>query len=268
MQFTKSIIASGGHLKASLTLKHTKEVNGITMYKAKKTEYELTRLLGLKFKEWDSGTAARPLSNTNIIETLTQLRDEKFDSWCIAPAAAAEDLGLDDDQPRKVKAVPQVDMPDMCSITTPEFKTVPSIQMTVLLNRGPLWIELNNDNIKYISDVCKMQIMDGDIQSKHRKPKDDDDDDQLTTGVAGINMIRSGRMKGAIRCVYRDGLTKKSKYITAHMEKKTRNQKMTTLNKAASARMSEYQDEQGIDIAIDVAKNFLNGAKRTAILID
>ena len=134
MQVMQCVTVTGGHIgKATLVVQNTKDVDGTIVVKASKSDFSFTRLLGLKVKLWGEKKISRPLSNTNIIESLTQLRDDAYYKWCSGPKAATEDLMFDDEVPRS-KLVPRADMPKLDKIKTLEFDTAPSIDMTVSLN--------------------------------------------------------------------------------------------------------------------------------------
>ena len=140
---------------------------------------QIMTLLGAR----PNGQESRPLSLTNIIETLTKLRDDAIKELCeheVESRAAPKpmiDLGLDEEDPtqktlpwRKLRKTINIDsLPDTIEIRTPAIGDVPSIDIEVLRHGvgTPLWVELTADALRYLRVVVQSQISEGTIKRMH-----------------------------------------------------------------------------------------------------
>ena len=99
--------------------------------------------------------------------------------------------------------------------------------------------------MEYIANVAKFQIASGTIKSK---PSKTDDEPKAATGVSGVIVVKSGHMKGKVRCITGKGHNKRSKYFS---------------NK-------RVVDADAVDDAIDRAKAFKQQKSKpsSCVLID
>jgi len=110
---------------------------------------------------------SRPLSSTDVIETLMELRDERFRALCDDTPSCAEDLGLDHahadpatHRSKRRRSIASSTLPDIVEIEAPSKGTLDALLMNVMLHSPgkPLWVELTTDNLDYIRAWVNMQL--------------------------------------------------------------------------------------------------------------
>ena len=175
-------LVCGGHLKAPVFMRNVRKLDGVTFFKLAKSDHCVAKMLVQEVKR---GT--RPLAMTDVIERLTALRDEAYASHLCQPLEDdKEDLGLD--VPPRGRAVNRRDIPAVVTVQAPDIDVVPGIPLKVLNERKgkPLWIELTDDALSYLSQSVARQIETGEIKRVH--PREHvSEDDRIQTHVKGVS---------------------------------------------------------------------------------
>ena len=155
------MVARGGHIKGTVLISRTAVVGGVQVFEVAKGYSTLERLFGFV-----SHQKVRPLSKTNIIEKLQQLRDDEYIKFC-GPKCENDD---GNQLPTSVeRLVPRIDMPEIVTIVPPSFDGIvaPPIQVALDRPRSNLRVELSTTSIEYLSKVCRYQVTVG-----HAVPRD------------------------------------------------------------------------------------------------
>ena len=157
---------TGCHLKNPVQLKYFETVDGAVFVKVCKSDSVMCRLL----VEDGAQMAGRPLSMTDILEQLSTLRNKVYHELAFAPDKVEddkEDLGLDAPTRRRAKDLSE--LPKIIVVEAPCVDDVPGKEMRLLLDKPgkPLWMELNEGNLKYLKDSVGCQINSGQIKRSH-----------------------------------------------------------------------------------------------------
>ena len=162
-----SITLSGGPIKEEVTLVDGQYtiVDDITFMRASKTAKYVRKMLSLpRYDDKD----ARILSNTSIFEDITKLRNDNYDE--LVNAAAFPDAKTDESLsfgkggspsgPRRVSRIVAAALPKYASISAPSVGDVSGIELKAIVGNksSPLFIELSESTIEYLSAVCHHQI--------------------------------------------------------------------------------------------------------------
>ena len=151
---------------------------GLTYVKLVKSRSEINRLLGQPLLS--RGTDKRKLQRTSIIESLTALRNDRIDSMVADSKSKEQKIDFDIDEPQKVsrrrqascaqEARQSAGLPEVIEIDCPAVGDVDTIKMKVRVGHrsSPLFVELTQKAIDYLTAAIKHQIDAGDI---HRKAK-------------------------------------------------------------------------------------------------
>jgi hypothetical protein len=174
LKITKCVIVSGASLKRAVTLKHFKEEDGTTYVHLAKTHHGLPALLSLP--RVDSG-GQRIFTHTDVIETIKKLRDNQFKMAVMSYAPrAVETLGLFSDMgPPKIYRPSKLvlaQLPKTVTVSAPNVGGVDGISFKVLLTKGnmPLYVELNEGVLNYLTLACRHQLDQGCITRKRVAP--------------------------------------------------------------------------------------------------
>ena len=152
LQLDRRLTVSGGHLKHTLVLSTVLE-EGREYMKVGKKDCKIARLLCDEY-----AAESRPLSKTDILESLVQLRDARYEELAEEPTEAGkENLGIDKRKARRKP--PQKALPTSIVIQTPTIGDVAGIAMAVLLDHpgATLSMEVSTTNIAYLTAVVKNQ---------------------------------------------------------------------------------------------------------------
>ena len=168
-----------------------------------KADRKLERLLLCQSDEKKVKNMPRPLSHTNIIETLLQLRDAKYKELLAElekNASPQKSTGLNEETDsiasRKTSQTILDHLPKFAAIDAPPLGGANGLKMQVVLEyNAPLFVELTKSNFEYLQKAVAHQIEDGNTKRKH--PRCDD-----KGGLAvGVSRIKTGRYTGALRVV-------------------------------------------------------------------
>ena len=142
------------------------EQDGKSFFNLKKADRKIARLIfGTKRVE--------DIRRTDIIEKITKLRDERFkELLALPPTAKVWQKRLT----HKKVIGKATSLPDVITICAPSVSNIEATDMNVICSKGgvPLWIEMNEDNLTYISKAMHAQVESGDIVCKH--PRDNHTD--------------------------------------------------------------------------------------------
>lgn len=169
-QIERVLSVSSPGLKEPVILRKFKEIDGDTFVLVAKSDRAIGRLFMGK-----STPNERSLAKTDIIETLIARRNEKTMS-AITPAAA-EDLGIDDQQPpMKRTKIDKSLFPSFVEIKGPTVASIEGICMKVLpeiSTKSPLWVEITSTVVEYIAQVVQHQVQTSDRSTRERKVKEE-----------------------------------------------------------------------------------------------
>ena len=177
-----------------------------------KYDRKMERLLLGESDEEKVKNMARPLSHTDIIENLLQLREAKYKELVgelQKDAAAQKSTGLNEEaEPaRKISQAMLDQLPKFATIDAPLVGGVASRKMQVVLEsnaRPPLYMELTTSNFEYLQKAVAHQIEAG--TTKRKAPRSSD-----KGGLAvGVSRINSGRSAGCLRVVTKTPAGEKS----------------------------------------------------------
>lgn len=169
-QIERVLSVSSPGLKEPVILRKFTEIDGDTFVLMAKSDRAIGRLFMGK-----STPNERSLAKTDIIETLIARRNDKTMS-AITPAAA-EDLGIEDEQPpMKRSKIDKALFPSFVEIKGPTVASIEGICMKVLPEtsaKSPLWVELTSTVVEYIAKVVQHQVQTSDRSTRERKGKVD-----------------------------------------------------------------------------------------------
>ena len=197
------MVARGGHIKGTVLISRTAVVGGVQVFEVAKGYSTLERLFGFV-----SHQKVRPLSKTNIIEKLQQLRDDEYIKFC-GPKCENDD---GNQLPTSVeRLVPRIDMPEIVTIVPPSFDGIvaPPIQVALDRPRSNLRVELSTTSIEYLSKVCRYQVTVG-----HAVPQDQ----RVEASARGVSCVYAQANKGCSREMYKAGA--RQKVLTKFFSKK------------------------------------------------
>jgi hypothetical protein len=192
--FATSLVpmAEAPHLKSPVFLTDHKEIDGKIFIKMTKVDSKIARLL-----VGESVRGVRPLAKTNIIESLTELRNDNFLLFLGSAGGDMEnepkheDLGIDlATEHRQVakrrRASPRPVLQQTTVVSAPSVLGVEGIDVCVALDGPgkPLWVEFSAANLNYVSSVCRAQLKSGDIKrSPNHKQSDGGEEQHDGVGV-------------------------------------------------------------------------------------
>jgi hypothetical protein len=168
-----------------------------------KADRKIERLLLGASDEKKVKNMPRPLSHTNIIEILLQLREAKYKELLAElekDAAPQKSTGLNEEADssvsRKTSQTILDQLPKFAAIDAPPLGEANGRKMQVVLeNNAPLFVELTKSNFEYLQKAVAHQIEDGKTKRKHTRSDD-------KGGLAvGVSRIKTGRYTGALRVV-------------------------------------------------------------------
>ena len=149
-------VLSGGHFKEPIHIRNTKEVHGVLFWKAAKSDHVVTRMVFGK-----SETQQRPLSKTNVLETMQHNRNKAVESMIKALGGPKEDLGLDDiEDSVKINKTDLDKLQSIIYIDAPNIGPVEGMKVRVLKGKStkPLWLELSITVVEYLHKACSYQL--------------------------------------------------------------------------------------------------------------
>lgn len=194
---------TGPGMKDPLVLKGniTEVVNGAMFLRLSKSDHVVERLLLGK-----SSASSRPLSETDIFETLATLRYKAISNIISPPPV--EDLGIHEPAalpPAKRRALEkEVDVPPIVDIAAPTIEDIVGIPMRVLKGSAgsALWVELTPAILAYLSAVVHRQLQEpGRKGGRPRRPE-----------AEGLERVSWESRRGAYRARRADG---KQRYFSA-----------------------------------------------------
>ena len=178
----------------------------LTYVKLLKGRSEINRLLGQPLRS--NGKDKRKLQYTSIIETLTQLRNDRIKSMVEESKSKEQKIDFDIDQSGRISRRRQfawekesrqsAALPKIVEIDGPAIGDTVPIKMKVRVDqpKSPLFVELTQKSIDYLVSAIKHQIDNGDI---HRKAKrlavDGDEKSILLTGFIFLCKETAGENK-------------------------------------------------------------------------
>ena len=172
-EFKDSVCISGGgmHHRVIIPFTHIKTIDGRRFMHLSAVPHFASTLFGCARNNTVAKTD-RPLSNTDIIQRLTDIRNSKIDNAIseISTPRGGHRLGKHMPSKRLTTAV-RMQIPSAMEIVAPDVGTVAGITMRVMTShkRSPLYMELVSDNVKYVLAVCMAQIESGDVK-RYRTP--------------------------------------------------------------------------------------------------
>ena len=188
-------ILSGGHLKEPVQLRHTTCVDGLIFWRVAKSDQVVLRLLWGRPHQ-----TQRPLSKTNIVEKLSDLRNECIKNLAKAEDDAVDDLGLDDDANSKSIKVDFNKLPSIIEIDAPTVGDAQGMRLKILPSKfhQPIWLELSIDVIEYLRKACWFQA-EGDTISRNRPQHKATDDNIGVSWEERRQSFRARRVSGKCR---------------------------------------------------------------------
>ena len=187
---------SGGILKDPVCLRQIIQIDGVVFWKANKCDAVVTRLLLGRAHQRE-----RPLVKTNILETLSQLRNQRMLAILAGNHEAQDDLGLDGPEVQKIAQSDLTKLPAIIEVDAPSIGDVGGMTVKVLtcMQHQPLWLELSSSIVVYLQRACDHQLNHGDIMPSRFK------DDKHATEDNGVSW--EGRRK-SFRARMKTGKTK------------------------------------------------------------
>lgn len=180
------VVISGGGLKGPVIVPETRSVDGAEFIKVAKADRVLERVLC----SGRSSSESRPLSRTDIIETLTIARNKKVNELVLANSLeeGKEDLGLDAPKSKRARQS-SVTLPPVIEIRGPTAGSVIGIPLNVLPDAAtkPLWVELTPANLEYLIAVVAVQRESGEIKRQHPRSLVGDEERVDSTGAPGVS---------------------------------------------------------------------------------
>ena len=128
-----------------------------------------------------NGHPSRALAFTDVFETIVNLRTADFENYEESrrpPRLEIDGIDIPTPKRRNISSEVKVGYPKIVTIEAPAYGPIDGISMIILSSwnkSSPLFVELTEDNLQYMMDVCKYQIEEGDkkrIRSAS-KPKSD-----------------------------------------------------------------------------------------------
>jgi len=170
----RAFVISGSAMKNRVVIPagDTKEADGKVYVHVSKEPNYMSNLLANRIAN------ARVLSHTNVIETLTELRNDKL-SAMLAKSMPLEQLDIFKPRKKKMTSGDKAELPASVQVMMPQQGDIPARPINVLLgSRGlcaPLYVELTAGNIIYLRQVCQWQIQTGSIKRRrfNKKPEQD-----------------------------------------------------------------------------------------------
>ena len=108
-------------------------------------------------------------------------------------------------------------MPTIATIQAPSFGNIGNVDMRVILTRPgtPVYMEVTELNVHYVSAVCKLQVFEGNIRRVHPRSVAPPDM-KPSVPMSGISMTYSGPRKGKVRATKYDN--EKGKKLTRYFQ--------------------------------------------------
>ena len=128
-----------------------------------------------------NGHPSRALAFTDVFETIVNLRNDDFENYEEShrpPRLEIDGIDIPTPKRRNISSEVKVGYPKIVTIEAPAYGPIDGLSMTILSSwnkAAPLFIELTEDNLQYMMDVCKYQIEVGDKKrtGSASKPKSD-----------------------------------------------------------------------------------------------
>ena len=181
-------------------------VDGVRYFHLSKSNTAIKNLL-----QYKCGAQGKLLSKTDIIEAVHAARDKEWKRQLEAVGVSVDrDLRYTNSKVRgKLLTIPM-----FAPVDVKGYGEIEGISMNVLMEKPtrPLYVELNNKNLRFLTDVIAAQYKDGSIHRKHPREVE-----AAESGAGGISECYSGAKKGCIRVTY----TKEDGSKGNHYEKKT-----------------------------------------------
>ena len=178
---------SVGKCRVTIPIKYLnnndEQCDPVPFFRLAKSDCKIGKLLTATIPA-DKLTKARPLSQTNIIEKCVAARDAKF----------VDMLEIDKDGKRQKRYTGKqlrhkvLALPDIMKIEIPPLCEFDAFEMSAMTSKptSELWIELSEENLKYLSDVVAKQLEEGSVERIHprlaREP-----DERVDLGVHGAS---------------------------------------------------------------------------------
>ena len=185
MKIEHSITLSGKPLKRKVSITDFKSEGGVSYMRLSKQDHSMIGVLNIKRLD-DEGQ--RMLSHTDVFEKISQLRTDAYNREVLKVGGEADHelqcFGGDESSgPKRVSRAVRADLPAAVNIKTPDVGDVLGIDASVLLGNAhaPLYIEISEDVLKYLSAAVNYQIENMQIKRTRRinGKKSDDEVNQL-----------------------------------------------------------------------------------------
>ena len=171
-------------------------------FRLAKSDHKLTRLLTCAIpRDVDSSVDKKHLiSRTDIIETITMLRDKKF----------MEEVHGDANYKGQVRYTNKrihskiMALPSRMVVTVPPTCGLGEKELNVLTSKpgSPLWVEFNHDILQYMCTVVTNQVKHGTVSPRKHKRSEVADEDRVDTVEAGVSFSYA---RNEFRVTYKDG---------------------------------------------------------------
>ena len=185
--FKPSITMTGQPLKHKVSVSDFKQIGDEYYMRVSKSDPSMIGILNTKRIDSEG---QRMLSHTDVIETITGIRDSKFTELVAAIVsdengappdgglACCDEGGCSDQSPgtKRISRVVLAQMPETVTITTPTVGDVQGVDVKVVLGNAhsPLYMHLCEALIKYLSEAVHFQINNMEIKrTRHRKKTKD-----------------------------------------------------------------------------------------------
>ena len=158
--------------KRAVCLSEVRTVDGHRFFKLAKSDHQVVRLLTGK-----SVGDSRVLTQTNIIEQLVGLRNEKY-TELMTPKNAVDDLGVDTEGPKLKRPRLDDNAPQTLVVQAPCIGNVQGIELRVITAVGSavVWVELLAETIDYLKSFVAEQLVVGGVPVKARRAKQQSED--------------------------------------------------------------------------------------------
>ena len=169
--FERAVCVTGGDMQYRVTIpnKHLKLL-GDDQYVHLSTVPSFSAALFGVYKNHIAAAADarnRPMSKTDIIQQLIDLRNSNIDTMMAAIAGGEPTESLfEAKSAKRFNLAQRLQMPSTIVIQAPTIGEIAGVPMrcTAGTKRDPMFVELTSDNIKYLRAVCNYQIASGKIK--------------------------------------------------------------------------------------------------------
>ena len=209
LRIDKGFLITGGFLKKKqVTWTDTFEEDGRTYFHLSGCHPQTPTLLGLPHRL----DGQRIMARTDIIEQIRALKDEQYETMMqqkmpkpkndsvmkLFDSGSPSTLKSCDSKARKTA---MLSMPRSFIVQAPDVGEVKGIGIRVKADpkTSKLFIELNVENLTYVSDACKYQLTQCSIHRRHAR--DNTDLVPYISGLRGVHNVYEGPHRGKIKVV-------------------------------------------------------------------